>query len=85
MHYLSSFMNLNEAVKLLRVVSEIPVKDLVKHPEICIFHEIGAGYTLRVKAASVNADYRSHLDRIAESCKLGVRESKRYIIIYGHP
>ena len=85
MHYLSSFMNLNEAVELLRVVSEIPVKDSVKRPEIRIFHEIGKGYTLRVKTASVNADYLNHLNRIAESRKLGIRESKRYIVIYGYP
>jgi hypothetical protein len=78
-------MNLNEAVELLRVVSKIPVKNLVKHPEIRIFHEIGEGYTLRVKTASVNADYRNHLNGIVESRKLGIRESKRYIIIYGYP
>ena len=85
---LLSCMNLFEAVELLRAVSAIPVKDSAKHPEIRIFHTIGEvaaqGYTLRINNNSVDADYRTHLNRIAESRKLGVRESKRYIVIYSY-
>lgn len=79
-------MNLDEAVELLKVVSAIPVKESAKHPEIRIVHAIGEvvaeGYTLRVEKDSVEADYRNHLDRIADSYKLGIRESKHYLILY---
>jgi hypothetical protein len=79
-------MNLNEAVELLRVVSAIPVSDSSKHPEIRIVHAIGEvnaeGYTLRVEKNLVDADYQNHLNRIAESNKLAIRESKRYLILY---
>jgi hypothetical protein len=77
-------MNLAEAVELLSVVSAIPVKNPLKSPEICIFFNQGEGYTLRIKRHLVNADYRKHLDEIVESRKLGFRESKRYLIIYGN-
>jgi hypothetical protein len=77
-------MNLDEAVELLKVVSAIPVKKSAKRPEIRIFNEIGEGYTLAIKTESVNAEYRNHLNKIVESYKLGLRESKRYLIIYGH-
>ncbi len=81
-------MNLNEAVELLRVVSAIPVSDSAKHPEISIFHVmgevLGEGYTIRVKKDSVDEDYRNHLNRIAEFRKLGIRESKCYVIIYSY-
>jgi hypothetical protein len=76
-------MNLDEAVELLKVVSAIPVKESAKHPEIRIVHAIGEvvaeGYTLRAEKDSVEADYRNHLDRIADSYKLGIRESKHYL------
>jgi hypothetical protein len=79
-------MNLNEAVELLKAVSAIPVSNSSKHPEIRIVHTIGEvntqGYTLRVEKNSVDADYRNHLNRIAESFKLAIRESKRYLILY---
>jgi hypothetical protein len=77
-------MNLDEAVELLRTVSAIPVKEPAKHPEIRIFHNIGEGYTLHIKKESVNAEYRNHLNEIAESSRLTIRESKRYLIIHGH-
>jgi hypothetical protein len=77
-------MNLDEAVELLRVVSAIPVKDAAKHPEIRIFHNIGEGYTLNIKAHSVNAEYRNHLNEIVESRNLRIRESKRFLIIYSN-
>jgi hypothetical protein len=79
-----SCMNLNRAVELLRVVSAIPVNDSAKHPEIRIFYAVGEGCTLQVKADAVNAEYRNHLRRIVESCKLGLRESEGYLIISGH-
>jgi hypothetical protein len=79
-------MNLFEAVELLRVVSAIPLKGSAKHPEIRIFHNIGEvigeGYTLCIKRNSVDEDYRSHLNRIVESHKLMIRESKRCLIVY---
>ena len=79
-------MNLDEAVELLRVVSAIPVKKSAKHPEIRIVHAIGEvmskGYTLRIEKTPADADYRNHLNRIAESSKLSINESERYLIIY---
>lgn len=77
-------MNLDEAVELLRVVLAIPIKYSAKRPKIRIFHNIGEGYTLHIKADSINAEYRNHLNRIVESCKLAIRESNRYLIIYGY-
>ena len=83
---LSSCMNLDEAVELLRIVSAIPVKKSAKHPEIHIVHAVGEvlakNYTLRIEKGSADADYRNHLDRIVESKKLAIRESERYLIIY---
>ena len=79
-------MNLDEAVELLRVVSAIPMKKSAKHPEIRIVHVIGevvgGGYTLRIEKNPVDADYRNHLNRIIESKKLEILESKKYLIIY---
>jgi hypothetical protein len=77
-------MNLDEAVELLKVVSAITMKESAKRPEIRIFHEIGEGYTLNIKKESVNGEYRKHLDRIVDSCKLGIRESNSYLIIHSH-
>jgi hypothetical protein len=81
-------MNLAEAVELLRVVSAIPVRDSAKHSEIRIIHTIGEvnaeDYTLRVKKNNADADYRNHLDRIAESNKLAIRESELYLILCSH-
>ena len=79
-------MNLDETVKLLRVVSEIPVKKSVKRPEIRVFRAIGEvtakGYTLRIEKDLVDADYRNRLNSIVESNKLAISESKCYLIVY---
>jgi hypothetical protein len=79
-------MNLNEAVELLKAVSEIPVKKSAKHPEVRIVRAIGEvmakGYTLRIEKKLVDADYRNHLSEIAESKKFAVLESERYLILY---
>jgi hypothetical protein len=79
-------MNLDEAVELLKIVSEIPVKKSAKHPEIRIVHAVGEvmakGYTLRIEKNSAGADYRNHLNEIVESKKLAIRESEGYLIIY---
>jgi len=79
-------MNLNEAVELLKVVSAIPVKKSVKHPEISVVHDVGEvtakAYTLHIEKNSADSDYRNHLEEIVESKKLAIRESERYLIIY---
>jgi hypothetical protein len=80
---ISSYMNLDEAVELLRVVSAIPVKDSAKRPEIRILYNQGEGYTLHIEAHLVNDEHRSYLNGIVESRKLGIRESEGYIVIYG--
>jgi hypothetical protein len=79
-------MKLDEAVELLRVVSAIPVREAAKHPEIRVVHAIGEvmakGYTLRIEKKLANADYRSQLNRIVESRKLAILESKRHLVVY---
>jgi hypothetical protein len=79
-------MKLDEAVELLRVVSAIPVNKPAKHPEIRVVHAIGEvmakGYTLRIEKKLADADYRSHLNRIAESRKLSLLESERFLVVY---
>jgi len=79
-------MNLNEAVELLKAVSEIPVKESAKHPEVRIVHAMGGvvakGYTLRIEKKLADADFRNHLSEIAESKKLAVLESERYLVLY---
>jgi len=75
-------MNLYEAVELLRVVSAIPVKNSAKHPEMCLFCDHSEGYTLHIKTRLVNAEYRNHLNKIAESFKLRTRESEGTLRIY---
>jgi hypothetical protein len=83
-HLLLSCTNLDKAVELLKAVSAIPIRESTKHPEFRIFHNIGKGYTLRIKRASLNAGYRKHLNEIVESRKLAIRESNPYLEIYGH-
>ena len=79
-------MNLSEAVELLKVFSAIPVKGSANHPEIRIVHAIGEvnskDYTLHIEKNSADAEYRNQLNRIAESSKLSINESERYLIIY---
>ena len=79
-------MNLDEAVELLKVVSAIPVKKHVKHPEIRIVPALGEviakGYTVYVEKRPVAADYLKKLNEIVEFNKLAIRESKSYLIIY---
>jgi hypothetical protein len=79
-------MKLDEAVELLKVVSAIPVRESAKHPEIRVVHAIGEvmakGYTLRIEKKLANADYRSQLNRIVESRKLAILESKRHLVVY---
>ena len=78
-------MNLDEAVELLRAVSAIPIKDSQKQPEIHIIHSIGEGYTLHLKENLLKAEYRNHLNEIIRACKLEIRESNNYIVIYSNP
>jgi hypothetical protein len=78
-------VNLVEAVELLNAVSDYDFKGSEKIPNFYIYDNQKEGFVLMVKADLVNEEYRDYLNRIAESRKLGIRESKRYIIIYGHP
>ena len=79
-------MNLDKAVELLKVVSTIPLKKSAKRPEVRIVRAIGEvmarGYTLTIEKRSTDADYRKHLGEIAESKKLAILESERYLIVY---
>jgi len=75
-------MNLKESIELLRLVSEIPVNKSAQRPELRIFHNIGKGYNLHIKAAQVHTEYRKHLDKIVESLNLAIREEKGYLIIF---
>ena len=75
-------MNLAETVELLSFLSEIPIRDSAKYPEIHILHNVGEGYTLHITAESLNPEFRSQLTEIIEACKLRIRESNHYLIIY---
>jgi len=78
-------MNLAEAVELLKFLSEIPIRDSIKHPEIHILHNVGEGYTLHIAAESLNQEFCSQLSEIIEASKLKIRESNHYLIIYNTP
>jgi hypothetical protein len=75
-------MNLGKAIELLKILTACSPESKVKIPEIRIVFNHGERYTLHIKARSVRPEYRKYLDEIMESHKLGIRESKRYLIIY---
>ena len=79
-------MNLEKAVELLKAVSTIPMNNPDKRPEVRIVRATGEvmakGYTLSIEKKSTDADYRKHLSEIAESKKLAVLESDRYLTLY---
>jgi hypothetical protein len=79
-------MNLEKAVELLKAVSTIPMNNSDKRPEVRIVRATGEvmakGYTLSIEKKSANEDYRKHLNEIAESKKLAIFESERYLIVY---
>jgi hypothetical protein len=76
-------MNLEEAIELLKILTACSPESTVRLREIRIFFKHGEGYTLRIKARSVSPEYRKEIDEIVKSRKLAIRESKRYLIIYG--
>ena len=78
-------MNLAEAVELLSFLSEIPIRDSAKYPEIRILHNVGEGYTLHITTESLNQEFRSQIAEIIEARKLKIRESNHYLIIYNTP
>jgi len=75
-------MNLYESIELLRVVSAIPVNESANRPELRIFHNMGKGYTLHIKAQQFDTEYRKHLNKIVESLNLAIREENGYLIIF---
>ena len=52
--------------------------------KVSIYDTQKEGYVLCIKASSVNPEYLEFLKNIANSRKLGIRESEGYIIIYGY-
>jgi hypothetical protein len=77
-------MILAKAIELLKVVSTIPIKEQNKYPEIRIFHSIGDDYTLHITTELLTTEFRKQLLKIADSHKLGIRESNNYLIIYSY-
>jgi hypothetical protein len=77
-------LNLNDAINLLCVVSDFQFKNSEKKPDFCVYDNQNEGYNLRIKAEMVTAEYRSYLNEIVKSRKLGILESDGYLIIYGY-
>ncbi len=77
-------MNLNEAIELLRVVTDFKFNVSEKKPDFTIYDNQSEGYVLCVKADLVSEEYRKYIERIVESRKLRIRESEGYLRIYGH-
>jgi len=78
-------MNLNESIKLLKLVSLIAINESANSPELRIFHNMSKGYTLHVKAQQVDTEYRKNLDKIAKSLNLTIREENGWLIIFRQP
>ena len=76
-------MNFIEVMEILRAVSAIQTKSSVELPKFRIYDNQSEGYILLVKAQLINAEYRNHIETIADSCNLNIRESEGYLIIYG--
>ena len=76
-------MNFIEVMEILRAVSAIQTKSPEKLPKLRIYDNQREGYILLVKAQLINAEYRNHIETIADSCNLNIRESEGYLIIYG--
>ena len=76
-------MNFKEAIQLLEAFTDFPSKSGEKRPNFSIYDNQNQGYSLSVKAQLIGAEYLNYVKKIVESRKLGVRESKGYLIIYG--
>jgi hypothetical protein len=77
-------LNFDEAIELLRVVTDFQFKPSAIKPDFTIYDNQSEGYVLCVKADLVSEEYRNFLEKIVESRKLGIRESNGYLRIYGH-
>jgi hypothetical protein len=76
-------MNLSEAIDFLDAVSDFHFKESEKKPDFLIYDNQKEGFVLCVKASLVGEKYRCFLGEIVKSRKLGMRESKGYLIIHG--
>jgi hypothetical protein len=77
-------VNLITATELLDAVSDFQFKALEKRPKVSIYGSRNDGYNLWIKANLVNEEYRDHLKEVAKLRKLGMRESRGYLIIYDY-
>ena len=76
-------MNFIEVMEILRAVSAPQTKSSEELPKFRIYDNQREGYIRLVKANLINAEYRNHIETIADSCNLNIRESEGYLIIYG--
>jgi hypothetical protein len=75
-------LNFIESIKLLEAVSDFPFKQSEKKPDFSIYDNQNQGYSLRVKAGLVNAEYLKFVKEIVESLKLRMIDSEGYLTIY---
>jgi hypothetical protein len=76
-------VNLSKAIELLDAVSNFQFLS-GKRPNVSIYGTPTNGYNLCVKANLVSEEYRNYLKEVAKSRKLGMRESRGYLIIYDY-
>jgi len=76
-------LNFSKAIELLEAVTDFHFESSEEKPNFSIYDNQNQGYTLRVKASLVNAEYLKYVKEIVESRKLGMRESEGYLTIYG--
>ena len=77
-----SALNLSEAVDLLAAVSDFNFKSSEKRPDYYIYDNQNQGYTLWIKAQSVNPEYLSYVKKIVKSRKLAIHKSEGYLVIH---
>ena len=76
-------MKFNEAISILKTVSDFHLKPSEKKPNFTIFQNLDGHYNVCAKTNLINKQYRDYLEEIARSRTLQIRESTGYLIIYG--
>ena len=76
-------LNLNEALELLDAVSRFDFGMSGKMPTLSIYDNQKEGFVLCVKASLVSEEFYTYISELAESRKLGIRESEGYLVIHG--
>jgi len=76
-------LRLNEAIKLLGVLSDFQFEPSKEKPKFTICDNGIQGYTLCAKAKLITEAYHDYLEEIVGPHKLGIHKSQGYLIIQG--